>query len=235
MLSSIAVIAWINTQPGEWINDFCYKLILLTGIAVVVINLNPLIKLDGYYFFAEWVRPRSQGAFHVISHRLDSAPYFSPPRRRTSSLPAAGAAIRALCPGFRRLQLLAAMAVRPLQLQRLLPLVRRARAGPGGGVGILHLSLQAARAAKLRSGLLPDQGRRGGFPSHASARCACGRLTRPFLSAHHARAPECLLRHRAPGHPPGACRRSGKGPRRVCERGRRGEQRAGDGQAAESE
>jgi putative peptide zinc metalloprotease protein len=56
MLSSIAVIVWINTQPGEWINDFCYKLILLTGIAVVVINLNPLIKLDGYYFFAEWVR-----------------------------------------------------------------------------------------------------------------------------------------------------------------------------------
>jgi putative peptide zinc metalloprotease protein len=56
MLSSIAVIVWINTQPGEWINDFCYKLILLTGIAVVVINFNPLIKLDGYYFFAEWVR-----------------------------------------------------------------------------------------------------------------------------------------------------------------------------------
>src|ERR1700677_4942323 len=37
-------------------HDFCYKLILLAGIAVVVVNLNPLIKLDGYYFFAEWVR-----------------------------------------------------------------------------------------------------------------------------------------------------------------------------------
>jgi putative peptide zinc metalloprotease protein len=56
MLCSIAVMIWTNTQPGEWIHEFCYKLILLTGIAVVVINLNPLIKLDGYYFFTEWLR-----------------------------------------------------------------------------------------------------------------------------------------------------------------------------------
>jgi putative peptide zinc metalloprotease protein len=56
MLCGVAVIVWMNTQPGEWIHDFCYKLILLTGLAVVVVNLNPLIKLDGYYFFAEWVR-----------------------------------------------------------------------------------------------------------------------------------------------------------------------------------
>jgi putative peptide zinc metalloprotease protein len=56
MLCSVAVILWINTQPGEWIHEFCYKLILLTGLAVVVINFNPLIKLDGYYFFTEWLR-----------------------------------------------------------------------------------------------------------------------------------------------------------------------------------
>jgi putative peptide zinc metalloprotease protein len=56
MLCSVAVFIWTNTQPGEWIHEFCYKLILLTGLAVVVINLNPLIKLDGYYFFTEWVR-----------------------------------------------------------------------------------------------------------------------------------------------------------------------------------
>jgi putative peptide zinc metalloprotease protein len=56
MLCGAAVFVWLNTQPGEWIHDFCYKLILITGLAVVVVNLNPLIKLDGYYFFAEWVR-----------------------------------------------------------------------------------------------------------------------------------------------------------------------------------
>jgi putative peptide zinc metalloprotease protein len=56
MFCGVATIVWTSTQPGEWIHDFCYKLILLTGVAVVVINLNPLIKLDGYYFFTEWVR-----------------------------------------------------------------------------------------------------------------------------------------------------------------------------------
>ncbi|MGC2400091.1 MAG: HlyD family efflux transporter periplasmic adaptor subunit [Acidobacteriaceae bacterium] len=56
IVCSAAVLVWTSTQPGEWLHDFCYKLILLTGIAVAVINLNPLIKLDGYYFFTEWVR-----------------------------------------------------------------------------------------------------------------------------------------------------------------------------------
>ena len=56
MLSGVAIIIWMNTQAGSWIRDFSYKLILLTGLAVVVINLNPLIKLDGYYFFTEWLR-----------------------------------------------------------------------------------------------------------------------------------------------------------------------------------
>jgi putative peptide zinc metalloprotease protein len=56
MLCAIAMIFWLNTQPDEWIHDICYKLILLTGVAVAVVNLNPLIKLDGYYFFSEWLR-----------------------------------------------------------------------------------------------------------------------------------------------------------------------------------
>jgi putative peptide zinc metalloprotease protein len=55
MLCGIATVVWTNTQSGVWIHDFCYKLILLTGLAVIAINLNPLIKLDGYYFFAEWL------------------------------------------------------------------------------------------------------------------------------------------------------------------------------------
>jgi putative peptide zinc metalloprotease protein len=56
MLCGVAIIVWMNTQAGGWIHDFSYKLILLTGLAVAVVNLNPLIKLDGYYFFTEWLR-----------------------------------------------------------------------------------------------------------------------------------------------------------------------------------
>jgi putative peptide zinc metalloprotease protein len=52
-LCSLAMIVWLNTHPGERLHDFAYEVILLTGIAVVLINLNPLIKLDGYYFLTE--------------------------------------------------------------------------------------------------------------------------------------------------------------------------------------
>ncbi len=54
-LCSLAMIAWLNTLPGQALHDFAYEIILLTGIAVVLINLNPLIKLDGYYFLTECI------------------------------------------------------------------------------------------------------------------------------------------------------------------------------------
>ena len=50
-----AMIVWTNTQPGQWLHDFSYEIILITGIAVIVVNLNPLIKLDGYYFLTELI------------------------------------------------------------------------------------------------------------------------------------------------------------------------------------
>ena len=56
ILCGVATLVWVSTQPGDWLHDFCYKVILITGIAVVVVNMNPLIKLDGYYFLTEFVR-----------------------------------------------------------------------------------------------------------------------------------------------------------------------------------
>jgi putative peptide zinc metalloprotease protein len=51
----IAMIVWTNTQSGQWLHDFSYEIILITGLAVIVVNLNPLIKLDGYYFLTEFM------------------------------------------------------------------------------------------------------------------------------------------------------------------------------------
>jgi putative peptide zinc metalloprotease protein len=50
-----AMIVWANTVAGQWLHDFAYQIILITGIAVILINLNPLIKLDGYYFLTEFI------------------------------------------------------------------------------------------------------------------------------------------------------------------------------------
>ena len=55
ILCGFAMIVWSNTLTGQWQHDFAYQIILLTGIAVVLINLNPLIKLDGYYFLTELI------------------------------------------------------------------------------------------------------------------------------------------------------------------------------------
>lgn len=49
VVCGIAMIVWLNTPIGAWAHDFAYQVILITGIAVILINLNPLIKLDGYY------------------------------------------------------------------------------------------------------------------------------------------------------------------------------------------
>lgn len=51
----LAMVVWVNTQPGEWLHNFVYQIILITGVAVIVINMNPMIKLDGYYFLTEFI------------------------------------------------------------------------------------------------------------------------------------------------------------------------------------
>jgi putative peptide zinc metalloprotease protein len=55
MFCSVASVVWWGTPAGSPVHDFAYKLMLITGVAVVLMNLNPLIKLDGYYLLGELV------------------------------------------------------------------------------------------------------------------------------------------------------------------------------------
>jgi putative peptide zinc metalloprotease protein len=50
---AVATFIWWGTAPGSFAHEFSYKIMLITGVAVILVNLNPLIKLDGYYFFSE--------------------------------------------------------------------------------------------------------------------------------------------------------------------------------------
>lgn len=52
---ALASIVWWGTPPGTPVHDFTYKIMLITGVGVAIINLNPLIKLDGYYILCELV------------------------------------------------------------------------------------------------------------------------------------------------------------------------------------
>src|SRR5207302_7808794 len=49
MCCAVATFVWWGTAPGSGAHEWAYKIMLITGVAVVVMNMNPLIKLDGYY------------------------------------------------------------------------------------------------------------------------------------------------------------------------------------------
>lgn len=53
ILCAIATPLWWGTAPGSAAHEFAYTIILITGIGVVLINWNPLIKLDGYNMLCE--------------------------------------------------------------------------------------------------------------------------------------------------------------------------------------
>ena len=53
MVCAIFTPLWWGTAPGTALHDFAYTVILITGIGVVLINWNPLMKLDGYHMLCE--------------------------------------------------------------------------------------------------------------------------------------------------------------------------------------
>ena len=55
LICATASILWWGTPAGSPVHDFTYKIMLITGVAVVLMNLNPLMKLDGYYLFSELI------------------------------------------------------------------------------------------------------------------------------------------------------------------------------------
>jgi putative peptide zinc metalloprotease protein len=53
ILCGFATLAWWGLPPGGLFHEICYKIILIAGVAALVVNLNPLVKLDGYYILTE--------------------------------------------------------------------------------------------------------------------------------------------------------------------------------------
>ncbi len=48
-ICSVATVFWVASYPDTFLNQFAYKTMLFTGISAVFFNINPLIKVDGYY------------------------------------------------------------------------------------------------------------------------------------------------------------------------------------------
>ena len=56
ILCSIATIIWWGTAPDTAVHNGAYFLMMLTGIMSVLLNWNPLMKLDGYYMLCDLIR-----------------------------------------------------------------------------------------------------------------------------------------------------------------------------------
>src|SRR5262249_28114081 len=51
-ISAVAALFWRLTEPGNWIHAMALVIVATSGIRTLL-NLNPLIKLDGYYFLSD--------------------------------------------------------------------------------------------------------------------------------------------------------------------------------------
>jgi putative peptide zinc metalloprotease protein len=96
IMCAVATIAWWATGPGTSGHEFAYEVMLLTGVGSVLINMNPLIKLDGYYILTEILRIpdlKEQSTSLVTSwvksniFRLPVVVEYVPPRRRWLYVP----------------------------------------------------------------------------------------------------------------------------------------------------
>jgi putative peptide zinc metalloprotease protein len=56
VICGIAAVVWHFTAAGSLVNDFFYKMMLLSGIQGAIVNLNPLIKADGYYALSQFLK-----------------------------------------------------------------------------------------------------------------------------------------------------------------------------------
>src|ERR1700723_384210 len=55
VVCSSSAVVWHFTPPGSLVNDLAYKMMLLSGIQGALLNLNPLIKADGYYALSHFL------------------------------------------------------------------------------------------------------------------------------------------------------------------------------------
>lgn len=79
ILCFFATAVWWTTTPGMVAHNLAYKIMMVTGIGVSILNLNPLIKLDGYYIFSELIgdsdfKERTSGYFSSWTKRLCGMP-----------------------------------------------------------------------------------------------------------------------------------------------------------------
>lgn len=91
IICAFATLLWVASYPDTLTHELAYKTMLLTGLATVFFNINPLIKVDGYNALASYLEMPGmrEGAFryiaqsfqkHILRLPIDIPPL--PPRKK---------------------------------------------------------------------------------------------------------------------------------------------------------
>lgn len=51
-VAAAAAILWMNIRPGE-LQSILFQVLLISGASTLLFNLNPLVRLDGYYIYSD--------------------------------------------------------------------------------------------------------------------------------------------------------------------------------------
>ncbi len=54
-ISSLAAFVWYFSVPGSLVYDFSFQIMVFMGISSFFLNMNPLVKLDGYFLLMDFV------------------------------------------------------------------------------------------------------------------------------------------------------------------------------------
>ena len=55
VVAGLAAAVWWVAAPGTFVSDVALAFVIVGGLAAVLVNLNPLIPLDGYYALSDWL------------------------------------------------------------------------------------------------------------------------------------------------------------------------------------
>ncbi len=54
VIASLALVVWWHAQPGL-LQIVCLSVVIVCSVGTLLVNLNPLLRYDGYYILSDWV------------------------------------------------------------------------------------------------------------------------------------------------------------------------------------
>ncbi len=52
---ALAAVTWRVTEPETWINAIALMVVTISGVKTLLLDLNPMLKLDGYYLLSDYL------------------------------------------------------------------------------------------------------------------------------------------------------------------------------------